>query len=704
MMNVSEYANDVDKKVSEILKLCQKLEIKVSNEEDMLTDDDIIMLDNEIANMEEEIDNELEIEQEEFEDSYEEEFEEITSNEKEKKVKKKTPIKKENNKNDFKEKRKEMYKHKEKLQSNDISIDEDIIAYKDNMTVAELASSLNVPAASLIKKLMSLGMMVNINASIDFDTAEILVSDYNKTLKKENTLDETNFEYLEIIDKEEDLKERPPVVTIMGHVDHGKTTLLDTIRKTNVAGGEAGGITQAIGAYQIEYNGKKITFIDTPGHAAFTEMRARGASITDIVIIIVAADDGVMPQTKEAIDHAKAAGVPIIVAVNKIDKPTANVEKVLTEMSASGLQPESWGGDIMFVNISAVTGEGIDDLLERIILLSEISELKANPNRYASGTVIESKLDKASGVVTNLLIQNGTLRLGDPIVVGTISGKVRTLKNDKGENLVEATPSMPVSITGLSESPSAGDKFMAFESEKKAKKIAEERREAEQARRNKPKTQVSLEDLFNRREAGEKEINIILKADVKGSEEAVKNSLLKLDVEGIKVNVIRSGIGAISESDILLAEASNAIIIGFNIRPEHKISEIAKDKGVDIRLYDIIYKVVEEMESALKGKLEPEYEEVVLGEAEVRKLFKFSKVGTIAGSYVRSGIIKRGAQARVIRDGIVVNDSIIATLAREKNEAKEVKQGLECGITIENFNDIKEKDIIEAYELKEIRK
>ena len=704
MMNVSEYANDVDKKVSEILKLCQKLEIKVSNEEDMLTDDDIIMLDNEIANMEEEIDNELETEQEEFEDSYEEELEEITSNEKEKKVKKKNPIKKENNKNDFKEKRKEMYKHKEKLQSNDISIDEDIIAYKDNMTVAELASSLNVPAASLIKKLMSLGMMVNINASLDFDTAEILVSDYNKTLKKENTLDEANFEYLEIIDKEEDLKERPPVVTIMGHVDHGKTTLLDTIRKTNVAGGEAGGITQAIGAYQIEYNGKKITFIDTPGHAAFTEMRARGASITDIVIIIVAADDGVMPQTKEAIDHAKAAGVPIIVAVNKIDKPTANVEKVLTEMSASGLQPESWGGDIMFVNISAVTGEGIDDLLERIILLSEISELKANPNRYASGTVIESKLDKASGVVTNLLIQNGTLRLGDPIVVGTISGKVRTLKNDKGENLVEATPSMPVSITGLSESPSAGDKFMAFESEKKAKKIAEERREAEQARRNKPKTQVSLEDLFNRREAGEKEINIILKADVKGSEEAVKNSLLKLDVEGIKVNVIRSGIGAISESDILLAEASNAIIIGFNIRPEHKISEIAKDKGVDIRLYDIIYKVVEEMESALKGKLEPEYEEVVLGEAEVRKLFKFSKVGTIAGSYVTSGVIKRGSKARVIRDGIVVNDSIIATLAREKNEAKEVKQGLECGITIENFNDIKEKDIIETYELREIRK
>ncbi len=704
MMNVSEYASDVGKTVSEILKLCQRLNIEVSNDEDMLSDDDIIMLDNEIANSDEELEEAEEIEEimEDFADSYEEELEEITSPVHTQRKEKKVPNKKENNKNDFKEKRKEMYKHKEKLQENTASNDEDIIAYKDNMTVAELASSLNVPAASLIKKLMGLGMMININASLDFDTAEILVADYNKTLKKESTLDETNFEELEIIDKEEDLQERPPVVTIMGHVDHGKTTLLDTIRKTNVAGGEAGGITQAIGAYQIEYNGKKITFIDTPGHAAFTEMRARGASITDIVIIIVAADDGVMPQTKEAIDHAKAAGVPIIVAVNKIDKPTANVERVLTEMSANGLQPEAWGGDIMFVNLSAVTGEGIEDLLERILLLSEVSELKANPNRYAMGTVIESKLDKSSGVVTNLLIQNGTLRLGDPIVVGTISGRVRTLKNDKGENLVEALPSMPVSITGLPESPAAGDKFMAFESEKKAKKVAEQRQEIEKEKRNKPKTAISLTDLFNRAEQGEKEINIILKADVKGSEEAVKNSLLKLDVEGIKINVIRSGIGAISESDVSLAAASNAIIIGFNIRPDHKITEVAKDKGIDIRLYDIIYKVVEEMEAALRGKLEPEYEEVVLGEAEVRKIFKFSKVGTIAGSYVTSGVIKRGSKARIIRDGVVVIDSTIASLAREKDQAKEVKQGLECGITIENFNDIKEKDIIEAYELKEV--
>lgn len=704
MMNVSEYASDVGKTVSEILKLCQRLNIEVSNDEDMLSDDDIIMLDNEIANSNEELEEAEEIEEiiDDFADSYEEELEEITSPVHTQRKEKKVPNKKENNKNDFKEKRKEMYKHKEKLQENTASNDEDIIAYKDNMTVAELASNLNVPAASLIKKLMGLGMMININASLDFDTAEILVADYNKTLKKESTLDETNFEELEIIDREEDLQERPPVVTIMGHVDHGKTTLLDTIRKTNVASGEAGGITQAIGAYQIEYNGKKITFIDTPGHAAFTEMRARGASITDIVIIIVAADDGVMPQTKEAIDHAKAAGVPIIVAVNKIDKPTANVERVLTEMSANGLQPEAWGGDIMFVNLSAATGEGIDDLLERILLLSEVSELKANPNRYAMGTVIESKLDKSSGVVTNLLIQNGTLRLGDPIVVGTISGRVRTLKNDKGENLVEALPSMPVSITGLPESPAAGDKFMAFESEKKAKKVAEQRQEIEKEKRNKPKTAISLTDLFNRAEQGEKEINIILKADVKGSEEAVKNSLLKLDVEGIKINVIRSGIGAISESDISLAAASNAIIIGFNIRPDHKITEVAKDKGIDIRLYDIIYKVVEEMEAALRGKLEPEYEEIVLGEAEVRKIFKFSKVGTIAGSYVTSGIIKRNSKARIIRDGVVVIDSTIASLAREKDQAKEVKQGLECGITIENFNDIKEKDIIEAYELKEI--
>lgn len=700
MMNVSEYASDVGVTVKEVLSLCSKLNIKVSNEEDMLSDDDIIMLDNEIASTQP---SEEELNEEDKLDELEEAYEEEKQKEEAKTIKKKKTIK-QPVKSDFNEKRKEMYKHKEKLQSNVAETEENVILYKENMSVADLAKALDLPAAQIIKKLMTLGMMLSINAQIDFDIAEIIVSDLGKTLKKESSVNEVNFEELEITDKEEDLEERPPVVTIMGHVDHGKTTLLDTIRKTSVAEGEAGGITQAIGAYQIEHKGKKITFIDTPGHAAFTEMRARGAKITDIVIIIVAADDGVMPQTKEAIDHAKAAGVPIIVAVNKIDKPDANVEKVLTEMSNNGIQPEAWGGDTMFVNISAKTGDGLEDLLERILLISEIEELKANPNRYATGTVIESKIDKNSGVITNLLIENGTLRLGDPIVVGTAVGKVRTLKNDKGENLVAAYPSMPVSITGLSESPRAGDKFMAFENEKKAKKVGEERKQIAKERENKPKAKVSLDELFSRREQGENEINIILKADVKGSEEAVKNSLLKLDVEGIKINVIRSGIGNISESDIILAEASNAIIIGFNIRPEHKIVEDAKDKGIDIRLYDIIYKVVEEMELALKGKLQPEYEEKVMGTAEVRKLFKFSKVGTIAGSYVTSGVIKNKAKARVIRDGIVVNDSTIASLAREKDQAKEVKQGLECGITIDNFNDIKENDIIETYELVEVKK
>ena len=433
-------------------------------------------------------------------------------------------------------------------------------------------------------------------------------------------------------------------------------------------------------------------------------MRARGASITDIVIIIVAADDGVMPQTREAIDHAKAAGVPIVVAVNKIDKPEANPDRVLTEMSQAGITPDIWGGDTLFVNISAKTGQGIPELLENLLLISEMEELKANPNRYASGTVIESKLDKALGVVSTVLIQNGTLRLGDAVVVGNYAGKIRTLKNDRGENLVEAFPSMPVAITGISEVPSAGDKFMAFENEKKAKSISEERVLAAKKRSMASSGTVSLDDLFNRIEAGEKEVNVVLKADVKGSEEAVRNSLEKLDVEGIKINVIWCSVGAISESDVVLAAASKAIIIGFNIRPNNKTIEYAKEKGVDIRFYNIIYKVVEEMEAALKGKLEPTYEEKILGQAEVRKLFKFSKVGTIAGSYVTDGIVRRDAKARVIRDGVVIYDGNINSIAREKDQVKEVKDGLECGITIENFNDIKENDIIEAYEIVEVKR
>ena len=694
MMSVSEYAIDVDKSIDYIFELCKKLNINANHEDDMLSDDDIILLDNEIANMSDSEEEEKEeglFDEENFDDSYEEELDEvkqeITVN-KRKHTKSNKESKKDEN-NDFAKQKKEMYKHKEKLQSNVKTKDDTIVLYTEGMNVSDFANVLGLNVAEVIKKLMSLGKIMNINAAIDFETAEIVALDYGKTLKKDTTRDETNFEELEIIDDEKDLVSRPPVITIMGHVDHGKTTLLDTIRKTNVVEGEAGGITQHIGAYQIVYNNRPITFIDTPGHAAFTEMRARGASVTDIVIIIVAADDGVMPQTKEAIDHAKAASVPIVVAVNKIDKPNANPERVMTEMSQNGITPDTWGGDTLFVNISAKTGEGIPELLDNLLLIADMQELKANPNRYASGTVIESKMDKSLGVVSTVLIQNGTLRLGDAVVVGNYEGKVRTLKNDRGENLVEATPSMPVSITGISESPAAGDKFMAFENEKKAKAISEQRIAAARKKSLNTQTSVSLDDLFGRIEAGAKEINVILKADVKGSEEAVKNSLLKLDVEGIKINVIRSSIGTVTESDIVLAAASNALIIGFNIRPNNKTMEYAKEKGVDIRLYNIIYKVVEEMEAAMKGKLDPEYEEKVLGSAEVRKLFKFSKVGTIAGSYITDGIVKRDAKARIIRDGVVIYDGNINSIAREKDQVKEVKQGLECGITIENFNDIK---------------
>ena len=711
MMTVYEYASDMNKTVDEILNLCKKLDIKVTGEDDELSDDDIILLDNEIENTEsinneETVEDEIIDDTEDFDDSYEEELEEVKVVTTVKK-KKKNPKKEDKKVNDdeiFAKQKKEMYKHKDKLVSNINTDDDTIVLYTEGMSVSDFANVLDKNVAEIIKKLMGLGKIMNLNALIDFETAEILALEYGKTLKKDTTRDETNFEELEIIDDAKDLQERPPVITIMGHVDHGKTSLLDAIRKTNVVSGEAGGITQHIGAYQINYNGKAITFIDTPGHAAFTEMRARGASITDIVIIIVAADDGVMPQTREAIDHAKAAGVPIVVAVNKIDKPEANPDRVLTEMSQAGITPDTWGGDTLFVNISAKTGQGIPELLENLLLISEMQELKANPNRYASGTVIESKLDKSLGVVSTILIQNGTLRLGDAVVVGNYAGKIRTLKNDRGENLVEAFPSMPVSITGISEVPSAGDKFMAFENEKKAKSISEQRVLAAKKKSMVSGGSVSLDDLFNRIEAGEKEINVILKADVKGSEEAVKNSLLKLDVEGIKVNVIRSSVGAISESDVVLAAASRAIIIGFNIRPNNKIVEYAKEKGVDIRFYNIIYKVVEEMEAALKGKLEPTYEEKILGQAEVRRLFKFSKVGTIAGSYVIDGIIRRDAKARVIRDGVVIYDGNINSVAREKDQVKEVKQGLECGITIENYNDIKENDIIEAYEIVEVKR
>ena len=717
-MSVYEYAIDVNLSVDVVIDLCKKLGISVSSEDDMLDDEAIIMLDNEVNNvsademdyivcteedevLEEDLDEELE---EHIEEEFEEEKVEVKVNKNNKNTNKSTNVKKSNKKNDFEKQRKEMYKHKDKLKSNVVELDDSIVLYKEGMTVSEFANSLGIGAPEVIKKLMTLGMMMNLNQVIDYDTASIIALDMNRELKREEATNEANFEELEIVDNDDELESRPPVITIMGHVDHGKTTLLDTIRKTNVVSGEAGGITQAIGAYQINYQGKALTFIDTPGHAAFTEMRARGASVTDIVIIIVAADDGVMPQTKEAIDHAKAAGVPIIVAVNKMDKPTANRDRVLTEMAEANVIPEEWGGDVMFVNISAKTGMGIEDLLERILLISEMAELKANPNRYASGTVIESKFDKSSGVTATVLIQNGTLRLGDYIVVGNYAGRVRTLKNDFDESLVEAGPSQPVTITGISESPSAGDKFMVFENEKKARTIANERMLKSKDSSNQNTKSVSLDDLFNRISDGNKEINIVLKTDVKGSEEAVRNSLLKLSVEDVKINIIRSGIGTVTPSDIVLASASDAIIIGFNIRPDNKTMEYAKERNVDIRLYNIIYKLVEEMEDAMKGKLDPVFEEKVLGSAEVRKLFKFSKVGTIAGTMVVSGTVKRDAKARIIRDGVIVYDGEINTIAREKDQVKEVSHGIECGITIENFNDIKVGDIIEAYEIVEIER
>ena len=702
MMSVLEYAEDVNKSVSEILKMCARLSIDAKGEDDYLDEEAITILDNDIANAEETEDLEYEDELIEKENS---KIEEIVNNSKPKKGNKQNKNKGAVNKSGKKElakKKKEMYKNKEKLISNAPVDKSDTVIYKEGMTIGELAKALNVKPAVLIKKLFTIGILATVNNAIDFDNAALIVSEFDKKLEREQVVDENKFEEFEINDKEEKLIKRPAVVTIMGHVDHGKTTLLDTIRKTDVVSGEAGGITQAISAYQVKHNDELITFIDTPGHAAFTEMRARGASITDIVIIIVAADDGVMPQTKEAIDHAKAAGVPILVAINKIDKPGANQEKVLSELAEYGLTPEAWGGDTICTPISAKTGEGVDKLLENILLVAELEEYKANPKRYAIGSVVEATLDKHVGAKVTVLVQNGTLRLGDPIVVGTSFGKIRTLKNDKGEEITEALPSQPVEITGINEIPSAGDKFMAFETEKQARSIGEARREEEKIKKN-TKSNVSLEDLFSKIQDGIKEINVIIKADVNGSAEAVKNSLEKIEVEGVKVKVIRSTVGAITESDIVLANASNAIIIGFNIRPNNSIKDYAKEQGVEIRLYDIIYKAVEDMENAMKGLLDPTYEEKVTGSAEVRQLFKFSKVGVIAGSYILDGVVKSNSKARVIRDSKVIYDGELGSLQREKDSVKEVKKGLECGITITNFNDIKVGDVIEAYEMVEVK-
>ena len=580
------------------------------------------------------------------------------------------------------------------------------ITYQEGITVGELAEKLNVESSGIIKKLFLLGIMANINQLLDEETLELIADDYGVEIEQEVVIDEEDLSiYFDDETEDPDAIERPAVVTIMGHVDHGKTTLLDSIRHTKVTEGEAGGITQHIGAYQIENNGKKITFLDTPGHAAFTTMRARGAQVTDITILVVAADDGVMPQTIEAINHAKEADVPTIVAVNKIDKPTANPDRVMQELTEYGLIPEDWGGDTIFVPLSALSGDGIEDLLEMIGLVAEVQELKANPDKRAVGTVIEAELDKSRGPAASLLVQNGTLNVGDSIVVGNTYGRIRAMVNDLGKRIKSAGPSTPVEITGINDVPLAGDRFVVFSDEKQARRIGEARHEASVIQQRQESKNVSLDNLFEQMKQGEmKDLNVIIKGDVQGSVEALAASLMKIDVEGVNVRIIHTAVGAVNESDVTLANASNGIIIGFNVRPDAGAKRAAEAENVDMRLHRVIYNVIEEIESAMKGLLDPEYEEQVIGQAEVRQTFKVSKVGTIAGSYVTEGKITRNAGVRVIRDGIVLFEGELDTLKRFKDDAKEVAQGYECGITIEKYNDLKEGDIIEAFEMVEIQR
>ncbi|WHY17399.1 translation initiation factor IF-2 [Paenibacillus sp. G2S3] len=572
------------------------------------------------------------------------------------------------------------------------------IIVRGSMTVGETAKLLHKDASEVIKKLISMGVMATINQELDIDTILLLAAEFGVEVEVKIPVDEDSFETVEENDAEEELQSRPPVVTIMGHVDHGKTTLLDAIRSTSVSLGEAGGITQHIGAYQVEINQKKITFLDTPGHEAFTAMRARGAQVTDMTIIVVAADDGVMPQTVEAIAHAKAAGLPIIVAVNKIDKPGADPDKVKQELTSYELVPEEWGGDTIFVNLSAKQRINLEELLEMILLVAEVNEYKANPDKRARGTVIEAELDKNRGPVARILVQNGTLKVGDAFVAGNCFGRVRAMVNDKGRKIKEAGPSTPVEITGLTEVPQAGDPFMAFEDERKARAIADRRSTSQRQSELNTNTRVTLDDLFQHIKDGEiKDLNVIIKADVQGSVEALKGSLGKIEVEGVRVKIIHSGAGAITESDITLAAASNAIVIGFNVRPDAQTKAAAEQEKVDVRLHNIIYNVIEEIESAMKGMLDPIYKENVIGHAEVRSVFKISKVGTIAGCMVIDGKITRNAEMRLIRSGIVVFTGKVDTLKRFKDDAKEVAQGYECGITLERYNDVQEGDIIEAF-------
>ncbi|EFM39469.1 translation initiation factor IF-2 [[Eubacterium] yurii subsp. margaretiae ATCC 43715] len=582
--------------------------------------------------------------------------------------------------------------------------DDGIIQLDNTVVVGEFANLIKVPATQVIMSLMKMGIMANINQNIKFETAEKIAYEHDILVELKPQEEEAEDIIIEN-DQEEDLSPRPPIVTVMGHVDHGKTSLLDAIRNTKVTDREAGGITQHIGASEVYVNGKKVVFLDTPGHEAFTQMRLRGAQVTDIAILVVAADDGIMPQTVEAISHAKAANIPIIVAINKIDKPTANIERVRQELSNNGLLVEAWGGTIVDVPVSAKKGENIDKLLEMILIVAELEELKANPNRPAVGTVIESNLDKGRGAVATVIVSNGTLKVGDPVIAGTAYGKIRALFNDKGQRVKKATPSTPVEILGLNEVPLAGDQFVVMPSEKAARAIGEKRREKQRDEQMKASSKITLEDLFDKMQEGEvKELNMVLKADVQGSVEAIRQSVEKISNEEVQLKVIHSGVGAVTDSDIMLASASNAIVIGFNVRPAASAAAMAERERVDLRTYRIIYELIEDIEKAMKGMLEPEYKEVVIGQAQVRELFKVSGLGTIAGSYVTDGKVSRNAKARLVRNGIVIYDGAISSVRRFKDDVKEVNRGYECGIMLENFNDIKEEDIIEIYEMQEIER
>ncbi|MGH0431354.1 translation initiation factor IF-2 [Bacillus hominis] len=685
-IRVHEYAKKNNISSKDLMTKLKEMNIEVSNHMTMLEDEVVNKLDNQYS---------TEAEKPSVADEFEVEEKVVRS--------KKNSNKKKKKGKGNEDKRQDNFAGRQQTQ---IVETPDKITFSGSLTVGDLAKKLSKEPSEIIKKLFMLGIMATINQDLDKDTIELIATDYGIEVEEEVVVSETEFEtFIDEQDDEENLKERPAVVTIMGHVDHGKTTLLDSIRNSKVTAGEAGGITQHIGAYQVDVNDKKITFLDTPGHAAFTTMRARGAQVTDITILVVAADDGVMPQTVEAISHAKAAGVPIIVAVNKMDKPAANPDRVMQELTEYELVPEAWGGDTIFVPISAIQGEGIDNLLEMILLVSEVEEYKANPNRYATGTVIEAQLDKGKGTIATLLVQNGTLRVGDPIVVGTSFGRVRAMVSDIGRRVKVAGPSTPVEITGLNEVPQAGDRFMAFADEKKARQIGESRAQEALVAQRGEKSKLSLEDLFQQIQEGDvKEINLIVKADVQGSVEAMAASLRKIDVEGVKVKIIHTGVGAITESDVILASASNAIIIGFNVRPDVNAKRTAELENVDVRLHRIIYKAIEEIESAMQGMLDPEFEEKVIGQAEVRQTFKVTKVGTIAGCYVIDGKITRDSGVRIIRDGVVVFEGQLDTLKRFKDDVKEVAQNYECGITIERYNDLKEGDIIEAYVMEEVKR